>query len=453
MSTLILPSLPKAERAVLGTILIDSEDAPRIVAQLDDGDFYEIKHREIFSALASRIRRGEAADLVTMSSKGGFDPAALASYIDEVATTANWPYYVRLLHDYRSRREVIEGARKAAMAAGNTDIPLQDAIRAAMDSLSKASRSSDASPMPDVVLRRYVERISKWPGVPLSSGIDGLDSLMGGGLYPGEVLAIIGGDGSMKTSLALAYVRNWLSSEGANVLYLSLDMTPERLALRRLLPFAGMNEKTLTRAIRRHDPTVEEALNELEESDGGRFRVEGGPMSLAAIERAVAQCSPGLVVWDYLTATDGFDSELAAQRACTEALRSWQNRYRSTTWVILSQMSEVAKAGQRNGEYAGRASGGNSLSRIADAQIELYMDAPPADAGGPTPTSPAPSSAPSPASSSAKPLLVAIITKNRSGPKGAELALDYDGPTMTFTGRSSRVERPKKRKPVFTTRW
>ena len=37
-------------------------------------------------------------------------------------------------------------------------------------------------------------------------------------------------------------------------------------------------------------------------------------------------------------------------------------------------MSEIAKASQRQGDFAGRASGGNNLARVAHYSLELFRD-------------------------------------------------------------------------------
>ena len=238
----------------------------------------------------------------------------------------------------------------------------------------------------------------------------------------------------MKTSFALSCVESYLSTVGGNALYLSLDMPRESIALRRLLPLAQLSERELIAAWRRGEAVYSEAKQRREALDAKRFGVIGGPLTLEQIDGVLTRHRAGLVVWDYITATAGFDSELDAQRACVERLRAWQTRFPDVSWIILSQMSAAAKAGQAQGVFTGSASGGNSLARVCDYVLELFVDRVEPDPG---------------ALYTPPPPLIATVQKCRAGRAGTAWSLDYDGPTMIFTGSASPVTREKKSKNLF----
>ena len=61
-------------------------------------------------------------------------------------------------------------------------------------------------------------------------GIEGLDQMMGGGLIPGTICAIIGTYGTGKTTFALQFVWEGLKN-GENVIYISLEEEEDRLYL------------------------------------------------------------------------------------------------------------------------------------------------------------------------------------------------------------------------------
>lgn len=442
--TLELPSAPDEERAVLGAMLLSDTEAAQIAAALEPKDFYDGQHFALFRTLCERLKDGRPIDGVSLTTQGVIDQNTFAGLVDKAveagATVSGaWVPHAQALRQVRTRRGLIWTARRLIDQASRPDCDVPATLADAQNALSAAQRLNlSAQTSPEALLDGFEQTVRGWTGLPLAkSGIGCLDTAIGGGVLPKEILAIIGGEGSMKTSLALRFAEEYLKSVGKPVLYLSLDMPPEQIALRRLLPLAETGEKSLTAAIQDHPEAFAQVRARRAELDAGRFHIIGGPMRLADIESLVSRLSPGMVIWDYLTATAGYKSEMDAQRACVEALRAWQKRY-SVTWVVLSQMSEIAKAGQRQGDFAGRASGGNNLARVAHYSLELFRD------------EAEPEKYQMQMNITPKPRLICTVSKCRQGIPGSSWDLDYDGPTMSFTGAAERVRREKKRKAMFT---
>lgn len=428
------------ERAVIGDMLVDGEVAAQVAALADPEDFYESKNRETYRTLTNRLTSGASLDVLVLISQAVMSQIDYAGYVGSTDNALSWRHHVQILREMRQRRCFIKAAYDLKAAGDRWDSDVSQTLQNVWAELGRASRMTlAAETSPDRVLDAYVAEVQGWDGVPLAkTDIEKLDAAIGGGMLPGELLAVVGGDGSMKTSLALRVCDAYLANVGRPVLYLSLDMHPKRIGLRRLLPFAGVGEKRMVDLIRQRSPLFEECRQKRAQADRGLFHLVGGAMTLKDIEAVVAQLNPGLVVWDYLTATLGFKNEMDCQRACVERLREWQYKY-PATWMVLSQMSEMSKAGQRQGDFAGKAAGGNNLARDADTLLELYLDEPPEASeyqkalGGSEP-----------------PALIAIVSKCRSGQKGSTWSLDYDGPTMSFTGAANRVHREKQKKAIFT---
>ena len=59
-------------------------------------------------------------------------------------------------------------------------------------------------------------------------GIEGLDQMMGGGLIPGSITAIIGSYGTGKTSFALQFLWEGVKL-GEHTIYISLEESEERI--------------------------------------------------------------------------------------------------------------------------------------------------------------------------------------------------------------------------------
>ncbi|WP_321823486.1 DnaB-like helicase N-terminal domain-containing protein [Pyramidobacter piscolens] len=434
-----MPSSAEAERAVIGVMLLDGEAAGSIAAQLEPEDFYDGKNYGIFKTLSSRLREDASIDMVVLISQGILSQSDYASYVDSCTHTGAWAHQAKILRELRQRREIIVAAGKAARAACKPDCDVSAVLQQLGADCGRASRLTmmgDASP--DTILRDYAAEVQAWKTMPfVRSGIDRLDAHMGGGILPGQVLTVVGGEGTMKTSLALQYAETYLREIGRPVLYLSLDMPRKRIAVRRLLALMDMPENKVLAEMQGDTPFFQQALRERERFDRGRFLLEGGPMQLKDIEAAVSAQNPGLVIWDFLTATAGYDSEMECQRACANALRAWQTKY-AATWIILSQMSEQSKYRQRQGDFGASASGGNSIARVSDTVIELVLSAA-------TPTTYQQANNIHPA-----PDLIAIISKSRAGQKGGMWALEYVGKTMTFTGRCTQAQLEKPKKSIFS---
>ncbi|MEM2226445.1 MAG: ATPase domain-containing protein [Candidatus Bathyarchaeia archaeon] len=61
------------------------------------------------------------------------------------------------------------------------------------------------------------------------TGIEGLDSMLGGGIPSGRIVIVSGGPGAGKTTLAIQFLVNGIQRYGENGLYVSLDEPRERI--------------------------------------------------------------------------------------------------------------------------------------------------------------------------------------------------------------------------------
>ena len=103
------PASPEAERAIFGTILLESDsdnDAFKQAAEiLAVQDFFNPAHRAIFGAMTSLSKRREPIDQVTLKNElerrgemhavGG--AAYVASLIDGVPSASNVAHYARII--------------------------------------------------------------------------------------------------------------------------------------------------------------------------------------------------------------------------------------------------------------------------------------------------------------------------------------------------------------------
>ena len=288
---------------------------------------------------------------------------------------------------------------------------------------------------PSVYLNKYADETRTWGKVPvLRTGIDKLDTASGGGLLPGQLLVITGGEGSMKTSLSLKMIDTYLQEVAEKVLYFSLDMEAERVVFRRLLPLMGMGYKSAIGEMQKGTDEYLEAVAKREEIDNGNFRIVDGPHDLEKIKTVIEFEAPSVVVIDYLTCIEGFRSELDCAREAIKRIREWKREY-GITFVTLNQLSEASKANQRQGYLNPPAMGGGSSQQASDVKIDLLKDMPAQDEEW----------------LQTRPRIIATISKTRDEVAGRSFDLEYSGQTMSFTGNCKEVFRIKEQKAVFAS--
>jgi KaiC/GvpD/RAD55 family RecA-like ATPase len=288
---------------------------------------------------------------------------------------------------------------------------------------------------PQAHLAKYATEVRTWGKTPiLRTGIERLDKAYGGGLLPGQLMVITGGEGSMKTSLALKMIDTYLQEVGEKILYFSLDMEAERIAFRRILPLLGMGYKEALMAMQTNSQEYQEALARRTEVDRDNLRIVDGPHSLKKIQLVISLENPSVVFIDYLTCIEGFRSELDCARESIKQIRKLKREY-DFTFVTLNQISEQSKSNQRQGVTNPPAMGGGSSQQAADVKIDLLKDTP-----SPTEDSPL----------SGKPRIIATVSKTRDEVAGRSFDLDYEGMTMSFTGEAKEVFRIKEPKTIFS---
>ena len=110
------PQSLEAERAVLGSCLLDREILGAVIEMLRTDDFYDTKHRAAYDAMLAMYGASKPVDIITLSeslvNNNIFDAqsvqAFLAGLIAEVPTTANALYHADIVSEKSIRRHLIE---------------------------------------------------------------------------------------------------------------------------------------------------------------------------------------------------------------------------------------------------------------------------------------------------------------------------------------------------------
>ena len=254
-----MPHSVEAEQAVLGSMLIDSRCVPEVIDQLRPDDFYLRQDREIYEAIYSMFNYSMTIDPVTvlenMKQNGVYDENQSRGYLlqlmDTTPTAANVKEYVSILKDKTLLRRVAE-------TAGELTAQIQQGTETGQDMLEMAEQRIYAirqgraarglTPISQVVIEAY-ERLNELaasdsaiPG--LSTGLVDLDRAISG-LNKSDLILLAARPGMGKTSMALNILLEAGKKSGKNVVFFSLEMSREQLALRLISSECFVDNKKL----------------------------------------------------------------------------------------------------------------------------------------------------------------------------------------------------------------
>lgn len=322
---------------------------------------------------------------------------------------------------YASESEI---AMAIAAALDNTMRRIDESFAGQIITAGKVVESNERAHMRDLAAQ-----VQSWKNLTgYGFGIYEFDRAFGG-LYPGETLALVGAPGSMKTSLALNAVDNYLHNFDRSVLFFSLDMPAKTIAARRLMRELDAFQGEIYAMLKDGDPKVKNAVERMQANDRGRYKLigrkRGGERySWDEIRNIIVQVAPELVIIDYLTCIGDYATELAAVKDLMPKICGAAEDF-GISFILLSQMGRSSRTAQ-SVSSGGHAAGGHHVEDSVDVEIELLkqMDDD---------------------SSS----FIATVTKTRKTASGRSFQLNYAPRTMEFLNSCTEVRRAVKPRQVF----
>jgi replicative DNA helicase len=228
MTEIQVPFSIDAERAVIGSVLIDPQLITRI--QVDAHDFYSGRHAMIWQVILHQVQTGQAVDTVTVSDElektGRMKEIGGASYLTQLLidtpTSLHADDYARIIRERSRRRKIIQIAGDIANAAYDLDSKLDSVIANSTTKLAMSYIPEEgARPISEFVSDFYddiSERVANPQdiyGIP--TGFIDYDKLTQG-LQPGE-MTIISGDPGLGKSLLVAQMACGMAKHSPGAFY------------------------------------------------------------------------------------------------------------------------------------------------------------------------------------------------------------------------------------------
>jgi replicative DNA helicase len=229
------------EAALLGAMMQERSLIDQIADRLRSEHFAEPLHGRIFDAIVSLHSQGRPATPVTLKPLFSDDPAMKAVGGSSYLVTIMGSHGVAVIgakgfaDDIRElalRRKLIDGLKEIITAGHDQTNGLKQLVSGAEETLAlivpegEAAKEISAANAVGALLKRIEEGLP--PGV--SSSIESLDAALGP-IRRGDLAIIAGRPGMGKTLAALSYAKG-AALQGHGVLFISLEMSSEQLAMR-----------------------------------------------------------------------------------------------------------------------------------------------------------------------------------------------------------------------------
>jgi len=364
--TPLVPHSVEAERAVLGSILVDPDTLPVAMAHVTAEDFFLIHHDWIFGVMIDLREQGMPIDLMivtqALEQRGRLTELGGAAYLTglfvQSTSSVNVEGYARIVANMAYRRRLIEFASHVARLAHSDETSLNDIhneisrdLGALAGPLVKVFSPAHAmmSSFIDDLGKKLAEAHAGKPRRGRSTGISEWDPVFGGDLREGMYNLIFGPTGIGKT-WALAQIALSIARE-CPVVYITLETTGEQLrermvALESEVPYSFVrsgivNGKPMDEDMQGRCYEAASRISELE-MEVVDYAVSAGEIHRHLVGATLRYGRPGMCIVDTLNQLADTRGKDSRYENLTKASAMLLQITRLTGWGVL------ASAQQRN---------------------------------------------------------------------------------------------------------
>lgn len=377
----------QAEKAVLGSCIIDPDAIIKAAPLLTKQDFFRAAHGDIFAAMLHMADRQIPIDSVTLANAlevagkledvGGH--AGITDLFCDVPTALFVEHYAAIVADKATKRRLLSAAETIAQAAYTDDTgdKALDVAEQALLAVSQGKKKRNLAHVSDI-MREVIDKLSTQDSLVagLSTGFRAIDMVLGG-LQPSDLIIAAGRPGMGKSAWALSVAQNVAKLDGKVAIF-SLEMSKEQLT-QRLLSMTTFIEahRLRTKKLSSDDwPVIMEAANEISSLP---LYIDDSPgVSVDYVRREArriyAESGLDLVVIDYMQLMSGQGGNREQEIAYISRNLKAMARELNVPVIALSQLSRKVeeRADKRPMLSDLRESG--SQEQDADAVIFIYRE-------------------------------------------------------------------------------
>ena len=255
----VMPNSIDAEKAVLGSMLLDKEAVASAIEVLDKNDFYSKAYGTVFECMVELFNEGKPIDLVLIQNKlvekqvppdiTGLD--FFRGIMDSVPTSANIKNYSKIVKDKSNVRRLIKISEEIVNDCYVGEKGVDELFSKTENEIFKllqTKETKDIVPINDVVLNVLdkIEAASKnsdtVTGIP--TGFVDLD-FKTSGLQPSDLVLVAARPSMGKTAFVLNIVQNITMKKKISCMVFSLEMSAEQLVNRLLSMESNVDSQKL----------------------------------------------------------------------------------------------------------------------------------------------------------------------------------------------------------------
>ena len=391
----ILPHSDEAERAVIGSMLMDADAIVTASEMITSDDFYQRQYGILFDVMTELYGEDKPVDLVTLQErlKNKDVPPELTSVefisgiLNDVPTSANIKHYAETVAEKALLRRMIRANEEIANTCylGKEPVEqiLEETEKKIFDLLQKKS-SDDFVPIRDVVLSVIdkIELAAKHKGTVtgLATGFYDLDYKTSG-FQPSDLILVAARPSMGKTAFVLNLAQYIAVKNKVPTAIFSLEMSKDQLVNRLL----SMESKVDSQLIR----TGNLSANDWEKLIESAGDISKAPLIIddtpgISISELRSKCRKfklendlGLVIIDYLQLMSGGSKRTdSRQQEISEISRSLKALAReiNAPGIALSQLSRACETRPDHRPILSVLRESGAIEQDADVVMFIYRD-------------------------------------------------------------------------------
>jgi len=351
----------EAEKAVLGSLLIDSDGIFKVATFLRPEDFFTPDNQWVYDACFSLYQRNEGINQITvaheLAQKGRLEEAGGAAYLSHlvsmVPTSLHIEYYGQIVSRLAVMRRLISAGSQITALGYEDDSEVDVALSRAEDILFKVRQRQsrqDFVPIRQVLGQYFEEAGPTQPSgeeIPhILTSFAAIDDILGG-LQRSDLIVLGARPSAGKTSLALNIARNTAVNQKACVALFSLEMSRQAVVQRLLASESSVDSKSvrLGTYTERQERRIMEASGILSEAP---IYVDDSPQLRVVEMRSKArrlhfERTVDLVIVDYLQLIQGATKSESRVQELSEITRSLKALAREIDAPVLA-ISQLSRA-------------------------------------------------------------------------------------------------------------
>jgi len=355
----------EAERAVLGSLMIDSNAVNRVADILRAEDFYGKEHGIIYTAMLHLFEKSSPIDILSVSGRlkeQGLlqevgDDDYLATLVNSVATASHVGHYGKIVKKKKILRDLIETSHNINELGYKEEDDIEmllDEAEKRIFSISQHSLQQQFFPLKSGLQEAWerIDMLHKGQGAlrGIPTGFKGLDNLLAG-LQKSDLIVLAARPSFGKTALALDIARNAAVKHKIPVGLFSLEMSAQQLIDRLIAAEAHVDLwKLRTGRLDENSDDFIRIRDALEKLAEAPIFIDDAASNTVLKMRAMArrlqsEHGLGLLVVDYLQLMEGRGKSENRAQEVSEFSRSLKSLARELDVPILavSQLSRLVE--------------------------------------------------------------------------------------------------------------